>query len=359
MRIIALLFSITLFISVAKSQTNLEIAQEKKNKAIELMDNGNPGDAIKLLEEAKTLDPTNFEYDYEIGYAFYIKEDYKKALKCFEKVMEYDNITDQCYQMLGNLFDMNGKPDQALRTYDKGLELFPGSGKLYLEKGNVYWNQQKYGDALPFYEKGIEEDPAFPSNYYRAALIYLNSEEEVWGMIYGEIFMNLIRNSTRTAEISKMLFDTYKSQIQFTSDTSFSVSFSRGAAISINDLSNPDQLKLPFGIGAYEPALMMAVIGEKTIDINSLDRIRTRFVENYYSNKTNEKFPNILFDYHKIIVDSGYFEAYNHWILMKGDEEAFFEWKTNNNEKWESFIKWFTNNALEITEDKRFYSGQY
>jgi hypothetical protein len=364
-KLICLLLTGLLALPVA-AQTNQELALEKKSQAVELMDSEQIDESILLLNEAKAMDPENFAYDYEIGYAYFLKNDYKSSLKVFKQVVKYKNADDQCYQMLGNLYDFNGLPDKALKAYDRGLKVFPNSGRLYLEKGNVYWGQGKYIDALPFYERGIYLDPQFPSNYYRAALIYCNSSEEVWGMIYGEIFMNLERNSQRTSEISKLLYDTYKSQIQFTSDTSISVSFSQmnNITINANDLKrNPElliaSLKIPYGIGVYEPTLIMSLPGQKEINMNSLDTIRTNFIKHYFENDKNTTYPNVLFDYNKQMMDMGLLEAYNYWILRKGDEETFGKWYDAHKTEWKNFMDWFTENPLFINEDSRFYSGQY
>jgi len=353
---------LVLFIMIGQTlygQTNKEKALEKALEAINLMDNGKIDESIKLLEEAQKLDPDRIDYPYEMAYAYYLKEDYKETIKILEKNINHRDVNERLFQLLGNSYDNLGKTDKAFETYDKGLKKFPNSGIIYLEKGNVYWGKKEYEKALPFYEKGIEMDPAFPSNYYRATLIYCSSTEEVWGMLYGEIFMNLERNTDRTVEISKLLFDTYTREIKFTSDTSFSVSFSQNATMNISDLQNPDKLKLPFGIGIYEPTLMMAMISEKSIDMNSLDRIRTNFVEAYFKNGNDAKYPNILFEYQKKVLDAGHMEAYNHWILMKGDEDAFETWYSANTEKWDKFVEWFTENGLELNKSKKFYSGQY
>lgn len=355
-------FGLFLFIAighVAYSQSNKEIALEKGMEAIKLMDNGQVDESIKLLEEAQKLDPERIDYPYELAYAHYLKEDYAGAIKILEKHTEHKDVNERLFQLLGNSYDNLGKTEKAFEAYDAGLKKFPNSGMILLEKGNVYWGKKEYGKALPFYEKGIESDPQFPSNYYRAALLYCSSTEEVWGMIYGEIFMNLERNSKRTSEISKLLYDTYKSQIQFTSDSSYTVSFCKNATISINDLKNPKKMILPFGIGLYEPLLMMSLVNEKTIDLNSLDRIRTNFIETYYKNDHDKKYPNILFDYHNKVKKAGHLEAYNHWILMKGDEEAFEAWYNSNKEKWENFAKWFSENGLKVDNSNKFFSGQY
>lgn len=356
------LVGLLLFLALNQSaftQTNQEKALSKGREAIQLMDKGEFDESIKLLKEAEKLDPERFDYPYEMAYAYYAKADYKKAISILEKNKKHKNVTEQLYQLLGNSYDVSGDPEKALAAYDDGLKIFPNSGSIYLEKGNVFWAKKEYGKAIPFYEKGIEVDPAFPSNYYRAARIYCGSSEEVWGMIYGEIFMNLERNSKRTAEISKLLFDTYKSQITFTSDSSFSVSFSKNATINVSDLSDPSKLKLPYGIGFYEPTLMIALIPVKSINLTTLNDVRTSFLDNYFSSGNDKNYPTVLFTYQKKVKDAGHLEAYNHWILMKGDEDGFQKWYDGNKEKFEAFGKWFNENQIEITNENKFYSRQF
>lgn len=217
---------------------------------------------------------------------------------------------------------------------------------------------KEYNKALNYYETGIKNDPSFPSNYYWVTKLYCSSTEEVWGLIYGEIFMNLERNSKRTAEISKLLYNTYKNEIKFTSDTSITVSFCQQMTMNVDALADPKNIKLPFCM-IYEPTLLMSIDLGKTIDINSLDQIRTRFVDNYFNNERDKVYPNVLFSYQKTVKDAGHIEAYNHWILMKGDEEGFNKWKSENTEKWDNFIKWFTENGIIINDTNKFYNGQY
>jgi len=339
--------------------TNKEKALAKGREAIELIDKGQLDESIKLLKEAQKLDPDRIDYPYELALVQYMKEDYKGAIKILEKLVKHKDVSERVFQLLGNSYSVSGNSGKAFEIYDAGLKKFPKSGILYLEKGNVHWGKKEWDKALSYYEKGIEIDPKFSSNYYRATLIYCNTTEEVWGMIYGEIFMNLERNSARTAEISKLLYDTYKSEIKFTSDTSFSVSFSQNATININNLKDPSKMKLPFGIGVYEPTLMFSVLSEKTIDINTLNNIRNRFIDNYFKNGHDKTYPNALFNYQKQVKDAGHFEAYNYWILMKGDESGFEKWHSENKEKWDNFVKWFTNNGLKLDENNKFYRVQY
>ncbi len=350
-----LISAILLTVISMNAQNKKEQALAKGQEAVELMDNGRFDESIKLLEQAQKLDPDRFDYPYELALAHYLKEDYKTAIKILEKNKNHPDVTDRLFQLLGNSYDYSGQEQKAFDAYDEGLQRFPKSGMMYLEKGNIHWGKEEYGEALPYYEKGIEIDPAFSSNYYRAARIYCSSTEPLWGILYGEIFLNLERGSTRTEEMSKLLYDTYKENIKFKSDTSYSVSFC-GNTIT---MGSQGEMKLPFGLMVYEPLMLIAIVGEKTIDMNALCNIRSRFLDLYFQNDNSSKYPNALFDYQKKVKEAGHLDAYNHWILLKGDENAFDKWYDKNKTAWDDFIKWFTDYGMVVDEGHRFYSGQY
>lgn len=332
---------------------------EKLNEAIKLMDNGKVDESIVLLKEGSKLEPERFDYQYEMAYAYHLKSDYKESIKILEKIENHKSVTDRFFQLLGNSYDNVKKPKKAIEVYERGLKKFPNSGNLYLELGVMHLDDKNMNVALSYFEKGIDVDPTFPSNYFWASKIFCKTTEEVWGMIYGEIFMNLERNSKRTAEISKLLYDTYKSEIKFTGENSFSVSFSKNSTINIGDLTNPGKMRLPFGVGVYETTLMISMLSTKSIDINSLDNIRSSFVDNYFQRGNDKTYPNILFSYQKQVKDAGHIEAYNHWILMKGDEDGFVNWMNSNKEKWDNFVMWFTDNEIQINQSNKFNRMQY
>ncbi len=348
MKKIITLFALCLLSGLALAQTNEQIALEKGKEAIKLMDDGYIDKSIELLEEAQKLDPEKFTYPYEIAYAYYMKEEYKTAIKTLEKTEKYKNINDLLYQLMGNSYDMLGNSKEAIKTYEKGLKKFPNSGRLYLELGVTLLKKGESNTALSYFEKGINVAPSFPSNYYWASKLFCNSDEEVWGMIYGELFMNLERNSKRTVEISKLLFDTYKNEIKFKNDSSISVSFSKNNVIDINNI------KMPFGVGIYEPTLLMSLLSVKEINIGSLNIIRSNFVDNYFKQGYDKRYPNVLFTYQKKVKDAGHMEAYNYWILMKGDNYEFMNWQLADKDKWEAFIEWFSANPLKLDSENKF-----
>ena len=84
-----------------------------------------------------------------------------------------------------------------------------------------------------------------------------------------------------------------------------------------------------------------------------------KFIKFYFENKHHKTHPNILFDYQQKMIELGHFDAYNYWILAKGDEEGLEKWQNLNKEKWDNFVKWFNENQLKVDNSNRFYKGQY
>jgi tetratricopeptide (TPR) repeat protein len=350
--IVGFCFIIFTLNSYSQTSKDKQKAYQLGREAVNLMDNGEIDKSIGLLEEAYKLDPQNTVYPYEIGYAYYMKENYKKSAKYFKKVVKMKDSNDLCYQMLGNAIDLRGNHEKAIKTYKKGLEKFPNSGRLYLELGNMHLKDAN--KALKYYEEGIKVDPTHSSNYYWATRIYLNSTEEMWGMLYGEIFMNLERGSLRTEEISKMLFDTYQSEIRFLSDSNATVSFCQNLIVKLNS----DNKALPFSM-VYEPTMLIALVNQDTISLKTLNQIRRNFIEHYYNNEFNKTYPNIIFDWHQKLILEDFFECYNYWLLMKGAQDEFNSWHITNQEKFEKFIGWFTDNPMKIDKENNFHRLNY
>jgi tetratricopeptide (TPR) repeat protein len=342
------------------AQKDIEKAQQLLEDAVELIDNGNPDKAVELLKTARSYDPKNYIYDYEIAYALYIKHDFKEALKTMKYVTYgFNNANDQCYQLLGNLYDITGNSKKALKTYDEGLKKFPNSGRLFLEKGIVYLIQKKYIDALTQFEQGIKAEPTFASNYYRATQLYCSSSEAVWGMIYGELFMNLERNTRRTDEISKLLYDTYLNKIDVR-EKETTVKFSDNHTIYVNAESfHAETFKLPFGVGFYEPAMLVALTDVNKLTMAELSKVRERFLVYYEQDEVLRKYKNTLFDHHLKMREYGHLEAYTYWILMMGNEKEFDEWHALHAEEWQMFVEWFGANPLRLDVNSVFHRYDY
>ena len=362
--IVAGTFSLT---TVLAQSSNQEQATAKMQAAIELMDDGKLAESITLLNEARKLAPEQMDIVFELALAKYQQKNYDDALKDLKYLIKQHAANGRVYAMMGNVQDDMGKPEKAIDTYDEGIKKFPKEGALYVERGVMELKKGKDDAGLKYFEDGIKNAPMHSSNYYRAAKHFLDSKNEVWGMIYGEIFMNLERGSKRTEEISKLLYYTYKGEIKFESDTAASVSFADNN-ITLN--FDPSKKKkgadnlaaqllssmggLSYGNEVYEMTLAKAVVGEKAINVESLHRIRTKFLDQYIAGGYDTSYNVVLFDFQKKVRNAGHFEAYNYWILGQGDENVLSEWAGDHKQQWDDFIKWFKENRIQITDENSF-----
>lgn len=86
------------------AQTNPEKAIYLKNQAIELMDNGNIEESLKLLQQAHELDPNNILIPYEIAFAYQLAKDYDKSIEVTKPLLKHKDVFDQVYQLIGNSY---------------------------------------------------------------------------------------------------------------------------------------------------------------------------------------------------------------------------------------------------------------
>ncbi|MCB0839232.1 MAG: hypothetical protein KDD63_02890 [Bacteroidetes bacterium] len=348
---------VCLIFSTSNAQTNQELAYQKAREAIKLMDEGKLDESIVLLKESQKLDPENIHYSYEMALAYTYKKDYKKSISILKKVLKKSEANSQFYQLLGNSYSMSGNKVKALKTYAEGLDVFPNSGNLYLEAGNISLMAEDYEQAIQFYEKGVEVDPEFPSNYYRLALLFLHSSDKLSGLIYGEIFMNLERTTSRTVEMSKLLFETYDSSVEFMGD-SIKTDFCQ--IVIIAEDFDPENFKLPF-CGVFGQHFIMATVGQTEMNLKSLAEMRSTFIDLYFDEE-NEVFsgakiyPNVLYSYHQMMKENKVFNAYNHYLFQMARENEFVAWKEENSEEYDAFVEWYTDeeNYLTIGAENTF-----
>lgn len=344
------IFTLLVLISLSNliySQTDCEKAKQNFNKALQSMEDKQYVLSQEYLKESIELCPQEeLKYSYELAWSYYLIKEYKTSIKILEPFLKKDSIPADLYQLLGNSWDEDGHEGMATVIYDKGFEKHPNAGCLFLERGNISYKNSNFLRALFYYEQGILKDPIYSSNYYRAAKIFLGSSEEVWGLVYGEIFMLLEPNSLRTQEMSKDLYNTFHSEIIFSH---------YGVHISLNDPTiiysdSPSRPNL-FPENYYN-ALLSACKGERIINIKTLVDIRTRFISNFYS--YSRPFKNILFDYHKTLIDNNLFEAYNYWLFGYGNSPEASKWITQNKVKYDRLLKWMEENPLKINTENVF-----
>ncbi|RYE52269.1 MAG: hypothetical protein EOP48_16855, partial [Sphingobacteriales bacterium] len=171
---------------------------------------GDYTNAIMLLNRASVSNPNDLEIQKDLAYAYYMKRDFAKGLEVAKPIVKRKDADVQSFQILGLMFKAVEERKECEKMYKEGLKRFPNSGVLYNEYGEMLWTKQEFANAVKLWERGILSEPSYPGNYYNAAKFYYFSADKVWGILYGEVFINLESYSERTTEIQTQLIDSYK-----------------------------------------------------------------------------------------------------------------------------------------------------
>jgi len=350
-----------MFISLL-GQTNdkQKKADEYARQAIALIDEQQKyDDAIGLLEKALRLVPKNLIYQYELAYVYYAKKEFAKTIKYLKKNLNKKEATASYYQLLGNAYDLSEKTEKAEQVFLKGIKKFPDAGQLYAELGGIYYRQNNNDKAVAAWEKGIENAPSFASNYYWTTLLYCNSSEKIWGLLYGEIFLNLEPMTERSDEISNLLYHTFSSGIRLApTNQDRKLSFSERSRMFLL-LEDEQNTKLPFQV--LFDMNFAAGLGDyfEEMSIENIYRLKKEFVKHWFDGKYDEQYENILFEWQKKIIEAGHFEAYCYWLFNLGNPKEFDKWLRKNELPFRKFIVWMGENHLQFDDKHKFYKLQY
>ncbi|MGB3546253.1 MAG: tetratricopeptide repeat protein [Saprospiraceae bacterium] len=360
--LLALLFICPLLLGAQQTRSPEGRADSILRVAINLMDAGSYSESIAKLEEAKSVFP-NPVYDYEIALAHYRSGDYGTAAKILRRVIKKGYREELCYTLLGNAYDLLGQRAKAMKTYDGGLKRYPDSGPLHLEKGIVFVNENRLQDALNTWEKGLTVDPHYPSNFYQAAKMLTRTEERLWVLLYGEMFLNTEFNTRRTAEMSELLFKQYFDIYVPTSDTSgeFSLIGGRVLYIDLSALRDADPQNsiamekifnslLSFSQVASTKFMLTAPLYQNGLPtIDNLIAIRSSFIDDWYADPTTpENYPNALLDYLHQVREAGHFEPYNYYIFRHALPEMFDIYLSIHRAEFEDFIGWYDVHNMDV-----------
>lgn len=99
----------------------------------------NADKAIEVLEKAITLDSRNSEVYRLLGYAYEIKQDYKKSLDMYNISIEIDPNNDVAYSSRGHMYYLAGNDKLAEADYKKSLSINPNNDKALLDLATLYF----------------------------------------------------------------------------------------------------------------------------------------------------------------------------------------------------------------------------
>ncbi|RYG03662.1 MAG: hypothetical protein EOO02_07905 [Chitinophagaceae bacterium] len=311
-----------------------QAASTPEEQAKVFLSKGDYTNAIMLLNRAAQGDPNSIEIQKDLAYAYLLKRDFVKGLEVAEPIVKRKDADVRSFQILGLIYKGIEQKKDAEKMYREGLKRFPSSGALHNEYGEVLWAKQQFADASKSWEKGILAEPTYPGNYYNAAKYYYLSADKVWGLLYGEIFINLESYSQRTLEIQQQLQDGYKK------------------LFTDADIMKNQKNRSEFATAVLEVMNKNRALVDGGVSPESLNKLRRKFIADWYE-QFPKRFPFRLFEYQKQLINANMFDAYNQWAVAGGDEANYKKWVSEHEEEAQTFANFQRNRVFKLPK------GQY
>lgn len=308
--------------------------QQLRETARSFQRQGDYDNAILVLNKAASLAPADPDIQKELGIAYYVNRKYDKALELVKPLSERADADEQSFQILSLVYRGQDNLKEAEKVYKTALKKFPQSGLLYASYGELLdLKEPGMGKGIQQWEKGIEVAPESPNNYYHATKYYLNNSNSIWGLVYGEVFVNLESFTGRTTEIKNLLLDAYKK------------TYASGI--------EPGKGKTTFENELLEGLKKQTSLTGNGINAETLTAIRTRFILDWNYN-TGKKYPFKLFELHQQLLQEGLFESYNQWLFGSVDNILSYQnWTNNHKVEYSDFNKYQRNRMFKVP------TGQY
>ncbi len=343
-----------------RPERNVDTLVAAANK---LMDNGRYEESRSLLRQVRMTSPQNVMAVYEYGFSYRLEGIADSAIKYYRLASEMPGTLPFYVAAYGSLLDESKDTLEARRVFNEGIEKYPNSFHLYHERGVLNLRLGHTDSAIADFQKAIEINPEYAPSYLRCAEAQFEiGENTFWGLIEGEIFMNLEPDSERSRDFAQQLAKVYNKNIKI-DNGKVSVSFCKDASQREDGAIvhyNKSRFEAPYGLNGYEMPIAYAASAEKEFTPVSLVTIRLRFLALYDKLKVDSTYgPNVLFDYQRKVRDAGHELPYNVWIMERALPDVAKRYIAKYQKEWDAFKIWRKENPLVVNHSNVFLRNKY
>jgi len=132
-----------------------------------------------LWSAAMKVEPENPVALHNMGFAYYEKGDYGRAVKLLNEALKRDSYDVPAMVNLGAIeYELNGNTDKALAFFEKAVELEPHRIQAWVNLFVMYLEREQFEKALEANDVSIRLDPYNPDNYYRRKILFQRAREK-------------------------------------------------------------------------------------------------------------------------------------------------------------------------------------
>ena len=303
-------------------------------EGIALHDEGKYDEAIAIYEKALALDPKSALVHYELGYSYYAKGDYQKALKYTDFVLKQgDQFVLDCYILKGNALDNMGKGKKAIKVYEKALEQFPEEYLLSYNLALSLYNQRILDQAEENLVNAIYSNLAHSSSHVLLAQIQIEKGERIPAVLSLFFFLLVEPVSSRAESSYEQLIKQMQKGVQKEDDQNININ------LSLGDVQ-----------GDFSAAELMLSLSEAS---KYTDENKDKTEEELFVKRTETLITvldgmkegksgiwwELYIDFYSRVQQAEHLETFCYMISqVKG--ETVTKWLDEHPEKVEAFLKW-------------------
>ena len=162
--------------------------------------------AKEFFEKTLRIQPGYNGVNVELGAIIEWEQDFRKAIKYYEKEITVDVKCARAYQRLGDLYRSYEMDfEKAVKMLKKALELDPNHVPSLLNYGNTLFNMDQLGRAAEQFEMALQIDPEDLTANYNLALMYEYSDKRQLAIDRWKRFLKLKPPAEWKADASEHL----------------------------------------------------------------------------------------------------------------------------------------------------------
>ncbi len=148
------------------------LIMEALKKAKDFYIQGKPSDAILTLKECRKNCGDDPRILTEMGYAYELMGDLKKAESFYRKALKKDPEFFAALNNLGNLYLKTGKKEKALELLKKASLIQPDSYMVHYSLGLLYQSMGELQNAISEYRVVLSLNQSYPDVYMMLGMLY-------------------------------------------------------------------------------------------------------------------------------------------------------------------------------------------
>jgi len=152
---------------VQKQNEKIKGLNAKLAEARDLEKAGNYDQAITILQEATTTDPSKDLLWAYLGDAYRGAKKYPEAVEAYQKAVQINPNSGAYHNGLADAYAKSGQTDKAIAEWNAAAQAEPANAATYyFNEGAVLTNANKSDEAIAAFDKVIQLDPNRAEAYY-------------------------------------------------------------------------------------------------------------------------------------------------------------------------------------------------